>query len=365
MSVVPQIKSDWIRQNYEKVILLGVLIVLLASALNLVLRIEKARQLISDSGRAVVQTPGQDTKAMDLQSLSLAQSKLSAPLQIAPPSNRLFSSELRVSCVVCSKPIPYQATVCTFCGSPQPDSGALRQQDTDSDGIPDEWEIAKGMDPVNPDDANHDLDGDGFSALDEMRWKTNPLSREDHPPFVARLRFERVVTEPFRFRFVAVQEIQPGVLVFQLNVRTMDQTYFKRVNETVEGYTISEYRKEEDTLTLTRGDRTVSLKRGKEVIDEQITVRFAFLIDRSRMEVRLGQTFKLRDVEYRMEKEIPKSTARIVRIDTGEAFVIESLTDSEKRLMDGGSSPTSFNAAPAADSLLLETKSNAGKKTER
>ena len=40
-------------------------------------------------------------------------------------------------------------------------------QDTDLDGIPDEWEQQHGLDPGNPADGNEDPDGEGFTNLEE------------------------------------------------------------------------------------------------------------------------------------------------------------------------------------------------------
>lgn len=39
--------------------------------------------------------------------------------------------------------------------------------DSDGDGLPDAWEIANGLNPNDPNDANGDLDGDGISNRDE------------------------------------------------------------------------------------------------------------------------------------------------------------------------------------------------------
>jgi hypothetical protein len=46
--------------------------------------------------------------------------------------------------------------------------------DTDEDGLPDDWEIANGLDPNNPADALLDPDGDGLNHLAEQTHGTNP-----------------------------------------------------------------------------------------------------------------------------------------------------------------------------------------------
>ena len=46
--------------------------------------------------------------------------------------------------------------------------------DTDNDGMPDEWEKRYNLDHLDPDDANEDTDGDGYSNLKEYQIGTNP-----------------------------------------------------------------------------------------------------------------------------------------------------------------------------------------------
>jgi uncharacterized protein (DUF1800 family) len=46
--------------------------------------------------------------------------------------------------------------------------------DTDEDGLPDDWELAHGLDPANPNDAGIDGDGDGFNAVMEFQFGTDP-----------------------------------------------------------------------------------------------------------------------------------------------------------------------------------------------
>jgi len=54
--------------------------------------------------------------------------------------------------------------------------------DSDHDGMPDEWELENGLDPYDPEDRNGDLDGDGYTNLEEYlnSLTTNGL----HKPIV-------------------------------------------------------------------------------------------------------------------------------------------------------------------------------------
>lgn len=103
-----------------------------------------------------------------------------------------LASERRVFCTQndesskkpgCGRPIPGDATVCPFCGMKQP---ALAKVfiDSDNDGIPNDYEVAHGLNPNDPADAAKDADGDGFTNLEEFKAGTDPKDPASHPDYL-------------------------------------------------------------------------------------------------------------------------------------------------------------------------------------
>jgi hypothetical protein len=41
-------------------------------------------------------------------------------------------------------------------------------KDSDDDGMPDEWELKRGLNPLDDSDASKDLDGDGYTNIEQF-----------------------------------------------------------------------------------------------------------------------------------------------------------------------------------------------------
>lgn len=60
-------------------------------------------------------------------------------------------------------------------------TGDACDSDDDNDGIPDDWEVRHGLDPMNPSDAIEDPDNDSFTNLQEYQMNTDPSDPASKP----------------------------------------------------------------------------------------------------------------------------------------------------------------------------------------
>lgn len=149
---------------------------------------------------------------IEMAKFEAARKMIEAPAgqKIDPPvsgSAGLFAPERRVSCINpdCRYPIPWNAKKCVFCGTEQP---VLKGEDpkysTARDGVPDSWKKKYGLGVADADLASKDLDGDGFTVLQEYLAGTDPNDAKSHPDIVAHLRVKEVKERKLPFIFTAV-----------------------------------------------------------------------------------------------------------------------------------------------------------------
>jgi len=122
--------------------------------------------------------------------------------------------------------------VCTYCGAKQPEEADKASWDSDGDGMPDEYETQYGLNPLDPADAERDLDGDAFTNLEEYLAKTNPADPKSFPPRVDFLRVEKIDALPFPYVLKGTQTLAPGQYAFQINAGS--RSYFVRIGQEID-----------------------------------------------------------------------------------------------------------------------------------
>lgn len=288
--------GSWISQNYEKLALVASLAILLISALVLVLQVGRHRRQFDQRMQSEAAHVGRPAGPLDTTLVSNLGMRLTRPFQVQMEGKRFLVGELRVASIPDGAPIPYAATRDPFSGKEQPAIDI--DPDSDGDGIPDKIELKWGLNVFDPNDAQGDVDGDGYSNLEEYLAATDPLDAASFPPPAAKLRLVRTMTDPFRFVFAGISGER-----YQLNTRNSDRTYFVSIGDEVEGFKVASYDAAAPggpTLTLTRGTQSYRLIRGRTITDEARTAFLVLLLDGSRYRVKVNDTISIKDVRYKV-----------------------------------------------------------------
>lgn len=321
---------------YDKIIALMVLLALLASLLILLVRIgtdqaEHDRfKLEIESLTAAHPQP----EPLDLSVFESARRKLHAPFQLTPWERLATTPELRVHCVNCIRPIPFDAEICSFCDHVQPDETA---PPTDA------WEAEYGINPRDPSVMNADLDGDGFTVIEEYIFNTDPNDSASHPPPWVRLRLDTIVSEPFQMLFMGhVRGTRREH--FQINMRDDGRTFMVEMGEEVEGFTLVDYeqrfdgegydRRDVSVLKLVRGDIEIELVRGRVTPHLQHHARLIFEIDGSEHRVIRGLEIQVKNKVYRVLQIDPDEHQVLLQDENEETLWIGRTSLSEEKIAD-------------------------------
>ena len=342
---------------YDKLIAVAVLIALVGSLAYLAWHVGTVQsaqeEFIIEIDAITPKYP--EAQPVDLTPFEIAQQVVRQPAQVAASEwdRSMWVPETRVQCVDCRRPIPFANESCPFCRAaqpPDPKDNPLR--DLDGDGMLDVWEIAYGLSDRDPSDAKTDRDGDGFTNIEEFLAdpQTDPTDKESSPSIVVKLCVQSLVADPFHLRFKSVLSLPGGIKQFAINTRGNGRTYFKKLNEEVEGFVVFGFEKklkeverfgrtmnaDVSVLTLKRGEKLIRLTKGKKVEYNEYTCKLFFKVDGSTFTLKLGDPFELQGKQY-----------ELIGIDSrGGRVVIRHLLDSVDlhvrkcaESVDGGTNP--------------------------
>ena len=324
---------DWLVTYYDKLIAVILLLGILTSLIILINFVNREkRKLAQPQPTQPIElqkkvTPIDDTFLTDVIKQCLS------PFQISSWANRMMVAELRVRCVVCGRPIPYDAEVCPFknCRAPQPPKINPETKDSDLDGIPDKWEKSYGLNPLNPVDAELDSDKDGFSNLEEYNFATNPINGSSTPPLLAKVRLLKVGRLSMPFSFQGVSSLPDSTKLFLLRNKYTRHDYYVKMGDVVGGYKLVEFeekmidqevsgfilKKDVSVLTVRKNNRDTQLPLGKYEVQGPLAAKLVFLIDDSKYLVQVGDVFQLKKKSYKVI-DIQKDKTIVSDIRTGK-----------------------------------------------
>jgi hypothetical protein len=356
--------STLLREKYDRFILgLGIL-VLLVSLVLIVLGI-----VGRDSAAADPVPAGRIVADADLAPLRDALTRINEPALLTA-TNQVLVSEPRISCInaTCRKLIRTgeAARICPFCQTEQPPDD-LNILDGDQDKMTDKYELDNGLDRTLP-DADYDLDGDGFTNLEEFRAKTSANDPASHPSMVVKLRMSGVQKRPLFYRLRGLSK-SGSVYSFQVNLENLDETLFVKLGQTVKGYHIKSFNAQKETLTIERGGSAIDLPNGKKVEVPRSVAQIVNIIrPQYATNVVVGSKVDIDGVVITI-KEIKDEQVIAIRpsvaaLDGAKAsgvveFIISRETDAERSVRKaGGKLPTAPERAPerAPDAFPLENQ---------
>lgn len=330
-------------RHYDKIVAVLVLVGLLVSLLYLSQSSRRRRRDAEDFDRNLssLRPVHPESQAVDPLPYQQAQQRLATPYQMQPATNLPFLvAQQRVWCVECRKPILFEAETCPYCKKPQPGPEDPVDWDTDGDGIPDVVERQFALNPLDKADAGHDLDGDGFTNLEEFLAGTKMDDAASHPPRVAFLRIREIVEVPFPLVLLGTFRGPDGRLRYQIKDKGINQDFYVYEGQDIgntgfkltKGEVRKEMRKVEGwkdpreveihLVTVVRGSTTVVLEAGAPGKSSDYSVTFQCTKDRTPADytARSGGKFAFDKEEY-----------EVVSVDRARGtVVIRRLSDQEE-----------------------------------
>jgi hypothetical protein len=188
--------KDFLVNNFEKVLLTTLLLVLAACSVLQILSMDKKKI-------EVLQADNIGTFVKETKIPSIADTKISLVEDRLQP----YDSQGYIYCRKsdCNFLILSTESKCPWCNTDtKPPRERKKGGDIDMDGISDELEIKYGLNKDDPKDATLDKDEDGFSNLDEVTLEHSPNDAEDHPSVINRTRYRGAKPDPYPLKIATI-----------------------------------------------------------------------------------------------------------------------------------------------------------------
>jgi hypothetical protein len=307
---------DWVRTNYERLLLIAAAIVLFVCSIFI------WRNAAQFNSRFAIMPPAPALRTasplVKARELDVAVEKLHQPPQWTfGGRSRLFVPEKHF---IGANGLP--ATLQTTEVHPP---------------VPNEWLEQFGLPIADADVLEQDLDGDGFNNLDEWSGHTNPTDPNSHPEYYTKLKLKSATEEPFRLVFSSWVGDS-----FAINTIDMKRpTQFVKVGDSIKGtrfkvakfvekYQPNKYGTNVDVseLTLEQQETHQQLTLVKEKVamsPESVATLVYTWASRQEFQVRKDQEFSLKpqeDIKYKLVEVEPAKAVIVNSQRAGEPIEI-------------------------------------------
>jgi len=324
---------DAIKNNYEKLLFLLALLILLWSGYAVFSKMSSVKQ--------PVMTPAGNVGplALDAPALNSKMKALTERWDVPEIDVAAFTSEPRFECDNCHKPTPYiegaENIKCVFCGTAvNPD-----MPDRDNDRMPNEYEELHGLDPNDPADAILDKDGDYFWNIGEFHGETSPSDATDHPPYAPFLYMTNMVNQRVRMGLRSKSRISADKYFFNLVLPSGKTQSAAKLGQTYEGFKLLAFEEKEEliekvdnkgkkltpkkvdvselTVEKVSNGRTFTLVLGKGSIINDVSAEVRSVLDpefKAPIDEWKNKTFAFKGERYELLKLMPKQ-AELKQLD--------------------------------------------------
>ena len=201
---------DWLQKNYERVVLIAGVAILLVSAFCIFQRAigfqSQFAELQSHPPQRPASPPGKAKEVED------------ALQKLRQPSQWTFGGRSGLF-------VPEKHLIGTD-GQP-----ATLHTTEVHPPVPNEWIEQFSLPIADADVLEQDPDGDGFTNFDEWQGHTNPIDRNSHPDYLTKLKLKSFSQEPFRLVFASRTEDTFGINTIDLT----QPTQFVKIGDTIAG----------------------------------------------------------------------------------------------------------------------------------